>query len=188
METTLQEIDFRHHLSREWGWIAFRGIVSIVFGILAFVWPFATVWALAILWGIYVLTGGMSAIAASWGMQKNSSLWWPYLLFGVVGVIAGILAFVWPGITAAALLYVIAFWAIISGVIEIAAAIRLRREIEGEWFLILSGAFAVIFGALLIAYPLIGVLAVVWIIGCYAVASGILLLILAFKIRKYRSE
>jgi sporulation protein YlmC with PRC-barrel domain len=102
---------------------------------------------------------------------------------GVLGVLAGIVAFLWPGLTALALLYLVAAWAIVTGILQLVGAIRLRQEIEGEWLLILSGILSVIFGVLLAALPGVGILALVWLIGAYAVASGILLIILAFRVR-----
>src|SRR5262249_46452133 len=105
------------------------------------------------------------------------------LLLGLLGIAAGIIAFVYPGITALSLLSIIAFWAIFTGVFEIMAAIRLRKELANEWFLILSGALSVLFGVLVIVYPGAGALSVAWLIGAYAVAFGIMMLMLAFRVK-----
>jgi uncharacterized membrane protein HdeD (DUF308 family) len=110
---------------------------------------------------------------------------WQVVLIGVLGIAAGVFTFVSPGLTAIALLVLIAVWAVVTGVFQIAAAVRLRREIANEWLLILSGALSVVFGVLMIANPGAGAMAVLWVIGAFAVAYGVLLVILAFKLRKH---
>jgi len=175
-------------LSRNWWALALRGLAAIVFGILAFVWPGITLWALILLFGAYMLVDGVFAIVAAVRVAGEAARWWLLLVEGILGVLAGIVAFVWPGLTALALLYFVAAWAIVTGIFEIVGAIRLRREIEGEWALILGGALSVLFGVLLVAVgPGVGLLSLVWLIGVYAVAFGVLLLILAFRVRNERS-
>jgi uncharacterized membrane protein HdeD (DUF308 family) len=143
-------------LARNWWLLAIRGVAAILFGIGAFLWPGITIAVLVLLFGAYAL---------------------------VAGIVTGILTFMWPNITALVLLYFIAAWAIFTGVFEIAAAIRLRQEIEGEWMLILAGIASLIFGVLLFITPGAGALAVVWLIASYALLFGILLLVLAFRLR-----
>ena len=175
-------------LSRNWWALALRGLAAIIFGILAFVWPGITLWALILLFGAYMLVDGVFAIVAAVRVAGGAARWWLLLVEGILGVLAGIVAFVWPGLTALALLYFVAAWAIVTGIFEIVGAIRLRREIEGEWALILGGALSVLFGVLLVAVgPGVGLLSLVWLIGVYAVAFGVLLLILAFRVRNERS-
>jgi uncharacterized membrane protein HdeD (DUF308 family) len=175
-------------LSRNWWALALRGLAAIIFGILAFVWPGITLWALILLFGAYMLVDGVFAIVAAVRVAGEAARWWLLLVEGILGVLAGIVAFVWPGLTALALLYFVAAWAIVTGIFEIVGAIRLRREIEGEWALILGGALSVLFGVLLVAVgPGVGLLSLVWLIGVYAVAFGVLLLILAFRVRNERS-
>ncbi len=117
--------------------------------------------------------------------DKRERRWWLFLLQGLAGIIVGIMAFVWPGITALVLLlYIIAAWAIVTGIFEVVAAVQLRKEIEGEWLLGLSGIASVVFGALLAGFPGAGALAVLWIIGAYSILFGTLLLILAFRLRQ----
>lgn len=166
-----------------WWAIVLRGVLAIVFGVLLFVWPLAGLDALVILFGAYALVDGIFALLAAVRVGTSSDRWWGLLLEGVAGIIAGSIAFLWPGITAVVLLYLIAAWAIITGVFEIVAAIRLRREIESEWLLGLAGVASLLFGVFLIAWPLAGILAVVWVIGAYGVLFGLTMLFLGFRVR-----
>src|SRR5215210_3058377 len=176
-------------LARNWWVLALRGLVAIVFGLLAFLWPGITLWALILLFGAYMLVDGVFAIVAGVRAAGNEARWWLLLVEGILGVLAGIVAFLWPGLTALALLYFIAAWAIVTGIFEIVGAIRLRREIEGEWALILGGTLSVLFGVLLVVIPApAGILSLTWLIGVYAVAFGVLLLILAFRVRNAPSS
>jgi uncharacterized membrane protein HdeD (DUF308 family) len=161
-----------------------RGLAAIVFGVLAFVWPGITLWVLVLLFGAYMLVDGIFAIVAAVRAAGREARWWLLLIEGVLGVLAGLVAAFWPGLTALALLYFIAAWAIVSGILEIVGAIRLRQEIEGEWVLGVSGALSVLFGVLLAVIPApAGLLSLVWLIGAYALAFGVLLLVLAFRVR-----
>ncbi len=175
-------------LSRNWWAIALRGLVAVLFGLAAFVWPGLTLLALVFLFGIYALLDGIFSIIAAVNNRAGNNRWWLLLLEGLVGVAAGIIAFIWPGITAFALLYLIAAWAVITGILEIAAAIRLREEIEGEWLLGLGGLLSIVFGILLFIWPGAGALAVTWLIGAYALFFGILLIILGFRVRGWQDR
>jgi uncharacterized membrane protein HdeD (DUF308 family) len=170
-------------LSRNWWALALRGVAAIVFGLLAFILPGITLTALILLFGAYMLVDGVFAIVAAVRAEERDTRWWLLLAEGVLGVLAGIVAFVWPGLTALALLFLVAAWSIITGILQIVGAIRLRREIEGEWALILGGLLSVIFGVLLAVLPGPGILALLWLIGAYALVSGVLLIILAFRVR-----
>ena len=175
-------------LARNWWALALRGLAAILFGILAFAWPGITLFVLVLFFGAYMFADGIFAIVAAVRAAGEEERWWLLLIQGILGVLAGLVAFFWPGLTALALLYFIAAWAIVTGILEIAAAIRLRREIEGEWALGLSGALSVIFGVLLVVLPApAGLLSLVWLVGAYAVATGVLLLILAFRVRSEAS-
>jgi uncharacterized membrane protein HdeD (DUF308 family) len=164
--------------------LALRGLAAIVFGVLAFVWPDITLFALVLLFGAYMLVDGIFAIVAAVRAAGREARWWLLLIEGVLGVLAGLVAAFWPGLTALALLYFIAAWAIVSGILEVIGAIRLRQEIEGEWALGLSGALSVLFGILLVVIPApAGLLSLVWLIGAYALVFGVLLLVLAYRLR-----
>jgi uncharacterized membrane protein HdeD (DUF308 family) len=174
-----------HTLGRAWWLVLLRGIAAILFGILALAWPGITLVTLVLLWGAWALIDGVTALVAGWRAKDGEKPMWQIVLVGLVGIAAGVLTFVMPGVTAIALLIMIAVWAIVSGVFEIVAAIRLRKEIANEWMLILSGALSVVFGALMILNPGAGALAVLWLIGSFAIAFGVLLVILAFRLKKH---
>lgn len=168
-------------VARTWWTLVLRGVLAIVFGVIAWIWPGLTLGALVFLFGAYALIDGVFALvaAASGGERRRM----PLLLEGVLGIVAGVIAVVWPGLTALALLYVIAAWAIVTGVLEIMAAVELRREIDNELLLGLAGLASIVFGVLLIIFPGSGALTVVWVIGAYAVLFGVLLIALGFRLR-----
>jgi uncharacterized membrane protein HdeD (DUF308 family) len=165
-----------------WWALVLRGIAAIAFGILAFVWPQITLTALVFLWGAYAIVDGGFAIAAGIKTYGEHKRWWVLLLEGVLSVVAGVIAFVIPGITALVLLILIGAWAIVSGVFEIVAAIQLRKHIAGEWLLALAGIVSVLFGLALFVNPSAGALAVVWLIGAYATVFGVLLIALGVRL------
>jgi uncharacterized membrane protein HdeD (DUF308 family) len=170
-------------LARYWWTLAVRGVVGILFGILTLIWPGITLAVLVILFGAYALVDGIFAIGAAISDRVGSSQWWALILEGMVGILIGLLTFAWPGITALVLLYLIGAWAIITGVLEIVAAIRLRNHIANEWSLGLAGVLSVLFGILMFVWPGATALALVWLIGLYALFFGVLLLALAFRLR-----
>jgi uncharacterized membrane protein HdeD (DUF308 family) len=172
-------------LSRGWWLLLLRGVAAIVFGVLAWIQPGITLAVLVMFFGAYSLVDGILCLWTAISGPKGHEYWWLVLLEGLVGIGIGLLTFFAPGITALALLFYIAIWAIATGALEIAAAIRLRKEIENEWWLLLSGFASVLFGAVLAARPGAGALALLWLIGSYAMVFGILLLILAFKVRRF---
>ncbi|HVG97985.1 MAG TPA: DUF308 domain-containing protein [Chloroflexota bacterium] len=170
-------------LARAWWLVALRGALAIAFAVLAFFWPGVTVTVLLLLFGAYALVDGIFAVGATINAIRTQSRWWPFLVEALLGIGVGAATFLWPGVTALALLYLIAAWAIATGIFEILAAIELRKAIEGEWMLIVAGALSVVFGLLLIFFPGAGALAVLWMIAAYALLFGILLLVLAFRLR-----
>jgi uncharacterized membrane protein HdeD (DUF308 family) len=175
-------------LARNWWALALRGLFAILFGIAAFAWPGITLGALVLLYGAYALVDGVFAIAAAVVGRTDGMPWWALVLEGVAGIAVGIMTFAWPGITALVLLYLIAAWAVVTGIFEIVAAVRLRKEIQGEWLLALSGILSVLFGFALVFNPLAGALAVVWLIGAYAIAFGTLMIALAFRLRSWARQ
>jgi uncharacterized membrane protein HdeD (DUF308 family) len=169
----------------DWRLLAVRGLAAVVFGVLALLWPLSTLLALIWVFGAYVLVDGIFILAAlATGAPGTGQRRGFLFLEGLVSIIAGILTFVWPGITALVLLLLIAAWALLTGVLEIATAIRLRREIRNEWLLVLSGVLSVVFAVLLVILPGPGALALVWLIGVYAVVFGVFILALAWRLRK----
>ncbi len=172
-------------LARHWWLLALRGVAAIVFGLLAIIWPGMTLAVLIILWGAYALVDGVLGIVAAIRGETEHRL--ALAIEGVVGVLAGLAAFVWPGLTALVLLYLIAAWAIVTGVLEIVAAVRLRRAIPNEWGLIAGGVLSLLFGLFLIVAPGAGAVAVVWTIGAYAIIFGVMLLVLAWRLRGHHA-
>jgi uncharacterized membrane protein HdeD (DUF308 family) len=166
-----------------WWAVALRGVIAILFGLAALLRPDIALEALILLFGAYALVDGVFAIVGVFGGTRGGTPRWLLLLEGVVSILAGIIAFIFPGLTAIALLYLVAAWAVITGLAEIATAIRLRQEIRGEWTLILGGILSVVFGLLLAVLPGVGILSLIWLVGAYAVAFGVLLLITAFRVR-----
>ena len=166
-----------------WWALILRGIAGILFGVLAFMWPNITLTVLVFLFGAYALVDGAFSIAAGIKSHGEYKRWWLLLIEGVLSVAAGFFAFFVPAMTALILLILIASWAIVTGVFEIAAAIQLRKVITGEWMLALSGLLSVLFGGLLLYNPVGGALAVVWLIGAYSIVFGILLLAFGIKLR-----
>ena len=172
-----------HTLARYWWALALRGFVAVLFGLLTFFLPGITLVTLILLFGAYALADGVFNVVAFFRVASHH---WALLIEGLIGIIACILTFVWPAITALALLYVIAFWAIFTGVFEIIAGIRLRKLITNEWLLLLMGTLSFLFGLSILIAPGVGVLAIVIWIGAYALVFGIFLLALAFRLRGHR--
>jgi uncharacterized membrane protein HdeD (DUF308 family) len=176
------------HLARSWWTFVLRGVVAILFGILAFMRPGITLEALVLLFAFWALFDGVFALISSIGAAEAREPWWPLVLIGLLGIAASVLALRWPGITALALLFIIAYWSIFRGILEIVAAVRLRDLIPGEWRLVFGGLASVVFGALLVIYPGAGILAVIWLIGIYAVIFGIAFLMLGFHLKGLAGE
>jgi uncharacterized membrane protein HdeD (DUF308 family) len=174
-------------LADNWWLLLLRGLAAIAFGAIAFFWPGVTLVALTYLWGAYAIADGVIAIGAAIGASGSNAgpRWW-LGLSGIVGILAGIVAFAYTGMTALVLLMVIAVWAIIIGVLQLYAAAQLRKLIDNAWWLILSGLFAIAFGAVLIAWPGAGALAVIWTIAWYAVFFGCMLIGMSFELRKFK--
>lgn len=176
------------HLARNWWVFVFRGVVAILFGVLAFLRPGITLEALVLLFAFWALFDGVLALIGSVGAAEAHEPWWPLVLIGLLGIAAGVVTLKWPGITALALLLVIAYWSIFRGILEIVGAVRLRNLIQGEGWLIVGGLASIAFGVLLVIYPGSGLLAVIWLIGIYAVIFGIAQLMLGFRLKGMAGE
>jgi uncharacterized membrane protein HdeD (DUF308 family) len=157
----------------------------VLFGVLAIAWPGITLATLVIVWGAYALAEGLVTLIAAWQVRDEGRPFWSLVVVGLLGIAAGVITFLWPGITALTLLMIIAVWALIMGIFQIVAAIRLRKVIEREWLLGLSGVASVIFGVLMIISPGAGALAVLSLIAAYAIVFGVLLIVLGFRLRSF---
>jgi uncharacterized membrane protein HdeD (DUF308 family) len=175
-------------IMQRWWILLLRGISATVFGVLAIVWPGITLLTLVIVYGVVALIDGIAGIALGIRGGVDGRTWWEMILLGLLGVIAGAVTFLWPGLTAVVLLVVIALWAIIRGILEIIGAITLRKIIQGEWLLILSGVLSIGFGLLLLLQPAAGALAVMWLIGIYMIAFGITTIALSLRLRRLRGS
>lgn len=170
-------------MGRNWWMLLVRGIAAVLFGIAVLVWPSLALTVLVLLWGAYALIDGAFAIVMGVQGRAYYRNWWVTVLEGLVSIVAGVIALLWPGVTAVALFYVVAAWAIITGVLEIAAAIQLRKEISGEFWLGLSGVLSVGLGVLLAVYPGAGMISLLVVLGIYAIVFGVSLIVLSFRVR-----
>ena len=161
-----------------------RGLAAIAFGILTLSWPQITLFWLIIAFAAFTVVDGISSLVfAARGGTTDAGKTWPLILTGVFGVAAGFAVFVWPALGSLVLLYIVAFWAIVRGVTEIAGYFPLRQEMESAWLLLISGGVSVVFGVVLLASPVSGILALLWVIGLYAIVAGGTLVIWSFSLR-----
>ena len=172
-----------HVLARNWWALLIRGIAAVVFGILAFVWPGATWVAIGILFGAYAFVDGIFAIVAAVRMASVHGRWGGLLLEGILGVLAGVAAFCYPGLTALVLAVIMGAWAIVTGILAVSSAWRLRAQIPNEWLWVLSGIVSVLFGIAIFWSPAFGLFALVWMVAFYAILAGLLMIGLAFRLR-----
>jgi uncharacterized membrane protein HdeD (DUF308 family) len=173
-------------LARYWWLIMLRGIAAFVFGVLAFIWPGITLVTLILFWGAFMLVDGVLALANAIMGGGMGSRWW-LALVGLAGVAAGVMTFLWPGVTALVLLWFMASWAIVLGIFQIIGAIQLRKEIDNEWTLILSGVVSVLFGVILFVAPGAGALGLVWVIAAYAIIFGVLMVMAGLRLKKHQA-
>jgi len=172
-------------LAENWWSLVIRGVVALIVGIVAFVWPGITLAALVILFGAYALIDGVVSFIGAWKASRAHERWGVLVLEGIAGIVASAVAILWPNVTAFALVVMMAAWALVTGVFEIAAAIRLRKHIAGEWLLALSGVASILFGFLILTFPLAGALAIAYMVGIYALLFGVLLIALGFRLRSW---
>lgn len=173
-----------HALAKKWWLVLLRGIVSVLFGIVAFIWPGLTLFTLVLFYGAFALVDGVIALVSAFGKHEGAPTWW-LILVGIAGIGAGVITFLWPGLTALVLVIFIGAWALVHGIFEIIGAIRLRKEIDNEWWLILAGIVSVLFGLLVLFFPGSGALGLIWAIAAYAIIFGILLIGLSLRLRKH---
>jgi uncharacterized membrane protein HdeD (DUF308 family) len=176
---------FAKLLSQYWWVLLLRGIVSILFGVVAFAWPGLTLATLVLFFAAFVLVDGVFDVFHAFSGRGENDHWWVLLLEGVLGIAFGVITWVNPGVTTLVLLLFIAFWAMATGTLRIIMAIRLRKEIQGEWWLVLSGAASMLFGVIVLARPGAGALAMLMFIAAWATVVGVFLVILSFKVRTF---
>jgi uncharacterized membrane protein HdeD (DUF308 family) len=164
-------------LARNWWAVVLRGVFAVLFGLGTFFWPGLTLAVLVLLYGGYLFIDGILAVVSAFARRREGAFPWGVFLAGLASLVAGLFTLFWPGVTA------LAVWAIVRGVFEIIAAIHLRRELTNEWLLALNGVVTVLLGIALIVAPGAGVLAVLWLIGAFAIVAGILLIILGFRLK-----
>jgi uncharacterized membrane protein HdeD (DUF308 family) len=171
-------------LTQKWWAVALRGIVAIVFGIVALVFPGVTLVSLALVFGAYAFVDGVFAIVSAFGHRGREAVW--YVLDGVLGIAVGVATFFFPGITAQALVFLVGLWAILTGIFEVVAGFEL--PISRDWLLALAGVLSIVFGVLVFANPGSGAVAVVWLIGIYALVFGVTMLVFGIRLRGLRSK
>lgn len=175
-------------LSKYWWILLLRGIVAVIFGLTAYSWPGLTLAMLVFFFGAYAFVDGVFNVVNAIGGRKEHEHWWWLLLEGAIGILFGVLTFQNPGVTALVLLFYMAAWAIVTGTLRIVMAIRLRKEIEGELWMGLSGLASVLFGLLMMARPGVGALAVLWMIAIWSMAIGVFMILLSFRARSFRPK
>lgn len=173
-------------LARNWWAFVLRGVLAILFGLMVILLPGMALMTLVVLFGFFAIAEGVFSLMAAFRTTPTlqHQPWWALLLEGLIGIAAGLAALFWPGLTAIVLLYIIAAWAVVSGILEIVAAIRIRRHVSGEWLLGLAGALSVVFGVLVAMFPGAGALVMVLWIGAYAIVFGVLLIGLGIQLRR----
>jgi uncharacterized membrane protein HdeD (DUF308 family) len=165
--------------------LVLRGVVALLFGVLAMAWPGLTLLWLVVIFSVYALFAGVSAVIAAWRQRQTEARWWLVLILGLCSIGAGLLAMFMPGVTALFLILLMGVNAIVTGAFDIAVALRLRKQIRGEWLLVLVGLISIAFGLLVVVHPAAGALALVWLISLYAVVTGAMLLMLGLKARRW---
>jgi uncharacterized membrane protein HdeD (DUF308 family) len=170
-------------LASRWGWVVARGVIAVVFGLIAFSRPGALGFSMVLVFGCYAFAAGIATVIAAARTGRAGESWGALLLDGLLSIGVGVIALLWPASTALAFVWIIGAWAIVTGALEIASAIKLRRIIEHEWLLAIAGVLSIAFGALMFYSPLAGGLAVVWWLGAYALLFGVMMIVLGFRLR-----
>ena len=171
--------------ANSWWSLVVRGLVAILVGLVTFAWPGITLTALVLVFGAYALVDGVMSIVGAWRAASSHERWGGLLIEGIAGIVAAVITVLWPAITAIALVYIVAAWALVTGVLEIVTAIRLRKYISGEWLLILAGIASILFGGILVIFPIAGALALALWFGIYAFIFGAVLVGLGIRLRTH---
>ena len=172
-------------LARNWWALLIRGIAAVIFGILAFMWPGVTAIVIGYFFGAYAFVDGVFAIVSAIRAAQAHERWWPFILEGIVGLAIAAIAFYDVFVLITALFITIAAWAFVTGILEIVAAIQLRKHISNEWLLIVAGICSILFSLLMVWHPFAAALAIIWIIAAYAIVFGIVMIALSFRLRGY---
>jgi uncharacterized membrane protein HdeD (DUF308 family) len=172
-------------LVQKWGWVVARGVIAVLFGLIAFSRPGSMAFGMVLLFGCFAFAAGIATVIAAARSGRAGSNWGALLVEGLLSIAIGVLAVLWPASTALAFVWLIGAWAVLSGALEIASAIRLRKVIEREWVLGIAGALSIAFGLLMFYRPLAGGVAVVWWLGAYALVSGVMMIVLGFRLRSF---
>jgi uncharacterized membrane protein HdeD (DUF308 family) len=172
-------------LPSKWGWVVFRGVIAIVFGLIAFARPGAMAFGMVLLFGCFAFVGGIATVIAAARSGRAGESWGALLIEGLLGIAIGALAVLWPASTALAFVWMIGVWAIVTGALEIASAVKLRKLIEHEWALGIAGALSIAFGLLMLYRPIAGGVAVMWWLGAYALIFGALMIVLGLRLRSF---
>jgi uncharacterized membrane protein HdeD (DUF308 family) len=175
-------------LSKSWWAVLVRGLLALGFSLLAFGRPGVTIGLLIIFFGAYALNDGILALVEAGRAADREEKWWPIALEGVFGIAVAIVTFLAPVATAKAIFIMLGFWAVLTGLFELMASVRLRRAIKGEWLLALSGVLRIAFGVLLFTRPSAGIHTLIWLMGAYAAAYGVVLIGLSFKLKRFGGE
>ncbi len=173
-------------LLRSWWLLAVRGAIAVAFGTAAILMPAITLATLAALFAVFALLAGAVWVFGGVRNRLRDERWWLHLLLGAFSVCAGMVAALYPGVTVVALILLVGANALVTGVLDIVIALRVRKHIKGEWMLVLNGIVSIAFGALVLLFPLgAGALALAWLVGLYAIVTGAVLLALSFKVRAW---
>ena len=175
-------------IRRNWWMLALRGVLAIIFGLIALFAPRIALLAFVYVFGIYALIDGIMAVYIAIRERGSLSRWAWVLFEGLLGIIAGIVAFAYPGLTALVLLYIVAIWAVVTGIMEIVTAIAIRGFVAREWTLGLAGILSILFGIVLFIFPGAGVLSILWLVGIYGIVFGVLFIVRAFQMRSWASS
>ncbi|MBB6174787.1 uncharacterized membrane protein HdeD (DUF308 family) [Nocardiopsis mwathae] len=170
------------YLARHWWVLTVRGAIAVLFGLCAIFWPDLTLILLAIFFGAYILVDGLFAGVSAFRAESGNRA--PFVVAGIAGIGFGLIVLSWPQITVVAMALLFAAWAIVTGVFQLVAAVKLRKEISDEWLLVLGGVLSVLFGVLVALMPMVGVVVIAFVIGAYAIATGVLLIGLSLRVRK----